>query len=226
MLSLLLSYRAVQIDCEMTLDAFRVFDYALNNSAIQRLANIYGLNIPAPAPPTSYVFPNTTETTSLVGIVPRMPVFNGAFGQNPTTAPSVGSYTNYGWIPFDPTDTSANQQLHQGLIVLNGSIRSYVDLATTSGPNSCGLVLPIIGGAGSGTQNQFTGQNTRGMTIEMVFKLTAVMSWSKLLDLGTGGYLDSMAISWNGWFTSSHSTSDAARYLSVLLLTCCIHCCC
>ena len=193
-----------------TFDAFRVYDYALNDTTVAKLAAIYGLNATVYTPPVSVPFANTTETTSLVGVVPRLPVFNAPFPQDPTGSVGLafGQQLNYQWLAFDPNDTPANQALHRGLISLNGSAGSFIDLTTATGPNSCGVVLPVVGGVGSGTQNGGNNPiNTRGMTVEMVFKLTAVMQWSKLIDIGTGGAgvnsgtgggLDTFAITWNG----------------------------
>jgi hypothetical protein len=115
--------------------------------------------------------------TALAGGNP--PVFNANFSSNPALLSSIGS-TNYIWAAYDNNDTSANQQLHQGLAVLNGGPLSWINISTTTGPNSCGLQIPTIGGPSSSTTSP-------GWSFEFVWKPTGqTNTWAKLLDLGNG----------------------------------------
>ena len=166
----------------VTVDAFRVYDYLLPATTIGALANAYGLNISQPAA-TSYPYQPTAETSSLLSLVPTAPIFNAAFGQNPTTNPAI-PYTNYQWAASDPTDSAQMRALHPGVILLNGNASSYINLQQSSGPNSCGLVVPIVGTAGSGTGS------SQGLSFEMVFKFPSaypIYQSSKVFDLGQGG---------------------------------------
>ena len=74
---------------------------------------------------------------------------------------------------------------------------------TATGANSAGVVLPMIGGAGSGTGA------TQGWSVDLVVKLTVSGGWSKLIDFGDGpfpsstspsGYttLNDLTITWDG----------------------------
>jgi hypothetical protein len=92
----------------------------------------------------------------------------------------------------DPLDSPALQALHTGLITTDS--QSYIDLNTVTGPNSIGLVMPLIGLAGSGA----TGTAAQGLTIELVCKFNVSETWSKLIDLATGAYIDSIDITWDG----------------------------
>ena len=76
------------------------------------------------------------------------------------------------------------QALHPGVVMLNGNASSYINLQQASGPQSCGLIVPIIGTAGSGTGS------SQGLSFEMVFKYPAaypLYQSSKVFDLGQGG---------------------------------------
>ena len=167
----------------VTVDAFRVYDYLLPAATVGALANAYGLNISQPAA-SSFAYPPTAETSALLSLVPTRPIFNAPFGQNPTSNNPAIPYTNYQWAPSDVTDSALLQALHPGVILLNGNASSYINLQQSSGPNSCGLVVPIIGTAGSGTGT------SQGLSFEMVFKLPSaypIYQSSKVFDLGQGG---------------------------------------
>ena len=160
-----------------------MYDYLVPAAIVSGLANAYGLNIPPPAAQASYAFPATAETTNMLAVVPRAPILNGAFAQNPTTAPGI-PYTNYVWQQTDGTDPQSIQQLHQGVLQLNGSNPSYVDLSTATGPQSCGLVLPLIGLPGSGVGT------SQGLSFEIVFKYPSsggMQQSSKIFDFAQGG---------------------------------------
>ena len=178
----------------ITLDAFRVYDYLLPAATVSNLANAYGLNIPTPSQ-TAFAFPSNAETTAIQSVVSTMPIFNAPFAQNPTMAPSVTSPTSYTWLQFDPLDTPAMQALHTGIISLNGSATSYVDLTTVFGPNSIGLLLPIIGLPGSGSPG-----TTQGMSVEVSVKVPSVnTAWwrPKIFDWGQGGGTDTFDLTFD-----------------------------
>ena len=167
----------------VTIDAFRVYDYLLPAATVQSLANAYGLLAPVSVQPTSYQYAPSTETTRLNSLVPTAPIFNANFAVNPTANLAI-PFTAYQWAAADPSDTPAMQALHPGVVLLNGSASSFINLQQASGPNSCGLVLPIIGTAGSGTGS------SQGLSFEMVFKFPVgytILQSSKLFDLGQGG---------------------------------------
>ena len=166
-----------------TFDAFRVYDYLLPAQTVQAIASAYGMYAPTPAP-TSYPYPASNEANAASRLVSTPPIFSATFSVNPTTNPAI-PYTNYQWAQADPTDYPALQAVHQGVLLFNGSLNSFVNLQQTSGPQSCGLILPIIGLAGSGTP----GVN-QGLTFEVVFKYPTGYTLSggeKLFDFGQGG---------------------------------------
>jgi hypothetical protein len=168
----------------VTIDAFRVYDYLLQPSVVASLASAYGLNLPTPAP-TSVTYPTNAEDTAVNAIVPTKPIFSAPFSVNPTSLPGVGLSINYGWIQADTVnDTTAVQAVHQGIAVFTGTPLSYVNLQQSTGPQSCGQILPIFGTAGSGVAG-----STQGLSFETVFKYwnTASPQSSKLWDFGQGG---------------------------------------
>ena len=169
-----------------TVDALRIYDYTLTQAQVTALANAYQLNIVQPTQ-TSYAFATSSETTQARALVPIAPIFNAVFSVNPNTATGISS-TAYTWLAADPADSPAAQQLHPGVIQLNGSPASYVNLQLATGPNSIGQVVPIVGlpGSGGGTSGQ-----AQGLSFEMTFKLPSAINStyqsSKLFDLGQGG---------------------------------------
>ena len=177
-----------------TFDAVRGYDYLLTTAQVQALATIYQLNIPTTAP-VSYNYGSAdAETVAMSKILSRPAVFNAPFASSPySAAATTSTAAGYTWMANDPTDTAADQAAHQGLVKLSGG---YIDLTTATGPNSVGLVLPVIGGVG------YAAGASQGLSIELVVKMTAVETWSKLIDLGTGSGLDSLAI---GWYSTTDS---------------------
>ena len=166
----------------VTVDALRVYDYLLTSTQVGQLAGAYGLNIPTTTP-TSYPYSTNAETSSLNALVTRAPVFAAVFAQNPTANPAI-PFTNYQWAASDPTDSAQMATLHPGVVILNGSASSYINLQLASGPQSCGLVLPIIGGTGSGSGSSL------GLSFEVAFKYplaTGLEQSGKIWDLGQGG---------------------------------------
>ena len=170
-------------DLAMSVDAFRIYNYTLSTTSVQSLAAIYGLNIPNPQWPIPANQPvqAVTETAIWQNAALQAPVFNAVFGQNP--AQYVGGTTSYTWMATDPSDNSSVAAYHNGIVMLN-TTTSVVDVTLVTGPNSIGLALPIIC------------TSTTGCSIELVVKLTQAMAWNKLINFGTGGYSDSLAITW------------------------------
>jgi len=167
-------------------DAFHIYNYIMTPQMVRSFANAYGCleNNPTPTPANNQPIPSSTETTNYVSAgIQTAPAFNGVFSSNP--ASFVGGRTDYQWLEYDSADSAANQALHRGLIRLNGSDVSYVDLAVATGPKSVGLVAPILGASGQ-------------LTIECVVKLGAVGDWQKLLQFANGPSKDSVLIGWNG----------------------------
>jgi len=126
----------------------------------------------------------------------KAPIFNAYFPTNPATI--VGATLNYTWSQIDPTDSAATAATHQGVVSLSGAPNSYIDVGTATGANSCGQVLPMIGGPGSGTGA------TQGWSVDMVVKLTASGGWAKLIDFGDGPFatgsstINDLTITWDG----------------------------
>ena len=132
------------------LDAFRVYDYALQQPTITSLANLY------------YVAPQAGDT-AVQGVLAgqRAPWLSLNF----SSAPAAG--TAWTWAGSDPTDSSSNQALHQGVAVLNGSQSSWINLNSSTGAQSAGVALPgVYGGAG---------YNGSGWSIELVVKFPTVV---------------------------------------------------
>jgi hypothetical protein len=151
-------------NAQVTIDAFRVYDYALSPALISSLASAYGLLNVATGTNVSATITASNEDTQVaaaLGSSNKAPIFSASFPSNPASL--VGGTTNYQWQATDPQDSAAVAAYHPGVIVLTGATNSYIDLTTTYGPQSCGLLLPVFGGAGSGT----FGTN-QGVSFEMV----------------------------------------------------------
>ena len=173
---------------QMTVDAFRVYDYALKAPVVAALANAYQMLDTTPVP-TSYAFPASTEHAAAVKLVPVAPIFESTFAYAPTTVPGI-SYTNWNWAAADSSDSPAIQALHPGVAMLNGSATSYINLQQSTGPQSCGLILPIFGLPGSGTRAPGAGQVLQGITFEASFKYPrgyTIQGGEKIFDFGQGG---------------------------------------
>ena len=177
----------------VTIDAFRVWDYALTGQFVQQLAAAYNLNIAAPANTTAQYADSTGEVAAATAAVApgKAAIFSATFPSNP--AQYVGGTTAYQWAAAEPLDSPSVASLHQGVVMLYGATNQYIDLSTTSGPQSCGLLLPVFGGPGSGTFG-----TTQGLTFELVVKFYVTELWAKLFNFGTGGGVDTMGITWNG----------------------------
>jgi len=177
---------------EIYLDAMRVYNYRLTQDKIARLAALYGCTqqivIETPVNNKAVNNGNDGEINMWNREGISAPVFNANFAVDPR--PFVGGAANYNWLAVDSNDTR-----HRGIIYLDGSENSFIDLMKSSGPNSVGLVIPTLFGAGSGNGA------SRGWTVEMVVKMPRhVNSYAKLINFANGGtsYFDSWAISWNG----------------------------
>jgi len=178
-------------------DAFRIYDYVITPLQVAAFASAYGCFeiVPVFTPTDNKQLPDRPETTNWqVANLPRGPVFNGVFADNP--APYVGGVTDYKWLDVDPSDDPQTQARHKGLLVFNGSDACFADLTRPTGPKSVGLVMPLVGGAGNGQGE------ARGITFEMVVKLTAVETWAKLFQMSSGPDLDSTVIGWRDRFNT------------------------
>ena len=164
------------------LDAFRVYDYVLSADTVSALASAYGLLSTPPAPAVSYSYPASAESSAMLAVVPTPPILDLDFSVNPAGLVPGIDYTTYSWLPSDASDPVAVQSLHSGLVQFNGS--NYIDLSVTTGPTSCGVLLPLFGLPGSGSGAQ------QGLSFEIVFKYPEVSGnggGDKLFDFGQGG---------------------------------------
>ena len=133
----------------------------------------------------------------------KAPIFNAYFPSDPTSlVGATATGLNYTWLASDPNDSTSVAAFHQGLVSLSGAPNAYIDVGTATGANSCGVVLPLIGGAGSGTGP------TQGWSVDLVVKLTGSSGgWSKLVDFGDGPFpsvdgsystTNDLTITWDG----------------------------
>ena len=131
-------------------------------------------------------------TASTTTLIPASAIwFSATFDTDPRgvgDVPPAGTAA-YGWQANDPSDIVAN--VHNGILILNGcngspcnSNGAWVNLSTSSGPNSIGQVMQNVGGLGTGSFDA----NTVGWSFEMTWKATQQVSWAKLMDLGVGYY--------------------------------------
>jgi len=110
-------------------DAVRIYDYAVSPAMVAQLANMYGLNMGIPTlppytPPPPINFAAAVEDTKVAAVVPRVAVLNCSFNVDPTPyVVTAGKSLNYMWAQVDPTDTAANQLLHQGVAILSGGFQ-------------------------------------------------------------------------------------------------------
>ena len=166
-----------------TYDSFRIYDYVLSATQVQQLAANYGL-LTIPPPPSNATFSSTgSGDAAAASIVPRAPVFQANFSQPPTSL--IGTASAWTWANSDPADSGNTATLHQGVAIFNGEPASYIDLTTTTGPNSCGYALPTFGGLGY----YGPGNPSQGWSVEVVAKLAAAdwssqNDWAKLLNWG------------------------------------------
>ena len=105
----------------------------------------------------------------------RAPIFSLNFSSDPSA--TVGSARAFTWALTDPADTSSSvSQFHQGVVLLNGSANSWVDLSSSTSANSAGATLPVFGG------------NNGSYSFEVVFKVPVQVTsatWPKIFFLGT-----------------------------------------
>ncbi len=87
-------------------------------------------------------------------------------------------------------------------MTLNG-VANFINLSTATGPNSCGLVLPLLGTATSSS-------TAPGWSFEFVWKpLGEQNTWAKLADFGNGassGYYPSSNDDWTLGFDGNDQT--------------------
>ena len=142
-----------------------------------------------------YNYALSAEQVNVRFLLPRFPIFDLSFSNDPRLQlPQYGPQT-YSWAEFDPRDNYANNSLyHGGHLVLTGSRtpHSYVNLSTPIGPSSVGVVLPRIGG-----ESQGTGGTIPGWSWELIVKVNSQESWAKLLDWGNGPGQDNVVFGYN-----------------------------
>ena len=157
-------------------DTFNVYNVALSQSQVASLFSTSSGGLTAVACTTPY-------TSS---VIPSTALFYAAtFDSDPRLLPSVGSYPTYGWMLTDSSDSTDDQNKHQGLLLLNGTnpVNGFVNLAQTSGPNSISTTaMGLFGGIGTGAVSDVT----LGWTIEVTFKPFKQANYAKLYDLGNG----------------------------------------
>jgi len=186
----------------MLLDMYRVYDYAFTEAQVRASVEQYGMYgrtlPPSPITNVSLEWDATDESRAAAAAVSRAPVFNAYFPVNPTTRVSPQGLA-YTWLPSDPTDSANDQLKHRGIVQLTGDSNCYVDVTTNAGPNSAGVVLPIIGGPGSGTGDR------AGWSFELVFKVQVMTSWVKLFNFGNGPEVNNIILGVDGTDSSTMS---------------------
>ena len=203
---------------QAVVDSIRIYDYALSSTQAVALASLYALQTPPTSTglnPTSYPpagstasgFTQPSSGESALGTslgFGFQPVFNAAFQSNPAVL--VGGTTGYTWLQQDPSDVATGvQSYHQGVVTMNATSSSFIDLVQVTGPNSIGQTLPILFGTSLGSGASY------GWTIDIVVKPLSVQSWSKFFDLGTGAYIDSLYLGWQG----GNNLWELAQYITV-----------
>ena len=146
------------------------------------------------------------------------------FSNDPRPSAGGASSADYGWL--QSVDTNAAQAtLHQGILSLGGGPGTanalptngpFVNLSTTSGPNTIGMVLPSnIGGSGPGSASM----GTAGWSFELVFQPTLQQVWAKIFDIGNpqinGICRDDLLFGWNGGsmqWTFTYCDSNGFQY--------------
>ena len=123
----------------LTIDAFRIFDYALTQAQVQKLAAVYNLYAVPPA------FNATLGDNAVSGLLAsanaRAPIFSLNFTTSP--APTVGSARLFNWQATDPADlVTGVSAYHTGVVLLDGTTNSWVDLSSSTSANSAGATLP------------------------------------------------------------------------------------
>ena len=137
-----------------------------------------------------YNYALSAEQVNVRYLLPRFPVFDLSFSNDPRLMLPQYAPHSYTWQDYDPTDNYANNSLyHGGHLVLSGSRNphSFVNLSTPIGPNSVGVVLPRIGG-----DSQGTGGTTPGWSFEFIVKINSQEAWAKLIDWGNGPDADNI----------------------------------
>ena len=174
------------------MDAFRIYDSALNAAQVsalyaQQMAACSSAVTFTSSPASVNTFPNTMSSAT----APLAPILTLNFSTDPSVY-ALPDAASYGWVAQDNGDAACGiNAYHQGVLVLEGSPDqtelysdfSYVNLSTPTGPNGVGVTAPVLGGSGYGSGNAALG--TAGLTFEMTFKPALMEEWGKLLDLGT-----------------------------------------
>ena len=158
------------------IDTFRIYDKALTGAQVTTLYQ--GEMGGCPVPTQSTTINNVVPTPN---ILPRTAtgtvsaIYSLTFDQNPCTG-AAGS-CSYGWELTSSSDSPTLQNVHRGMLTLNG-VQQWADLTQTSGPYSVSsTAFPQLGGVPSTTNP--------GWSFELVMKLGVQENWGKILDLGS-----------------------------------------
>ena len=174
---------------------------------------------------------NTTPYSSFEGAIDSLSLYNtplppesilahylvnpaAYFELNFNLDPRINYITNsttasplYNWLNYDPLDSPLPTKYnhHQGMIQLVQSAAQYqwIDLNKATGPNSAGVLIPVIGGASSSVQYS----SAPGWSFEIVFKAGSRTSWAKMFCMGNAAYVDNILIGWDGEFTTNLTIS-------------------
>ena len=124
----------------------------------------------------------TTQVSSPANSTAPVPLFDASFSADPRSAAGGASVANYGWVAQDADDATCGLTAHTGLLQVNGQYTpapagNYVNLSASSGPQSVGQVLPIIGGASVGSGE------SAGWSFELTFKAQTAYRWAKIFDI-------------------------------------------
>ena len=149
----------------------------------------------------SFTFYNYALAAKQVAVhyqVPRVPIFDLAFGSDPRPlAGTTSSAASYSWS----AQPSSSDAYHVNVLQL--STNQYVNLATATGANSVATVLPTFGGAGSGNSSSiYNPQLTAGWTFETTIQITTATANAAIFDLARTGDVDEVELE----FGSSSST--------------------
>jgi hypothetical protein len=93
------------------------------------------------------------------------PVYALNFTSNPASLTGA-TLPGYNWALSDPTDNSLVSPYHSGVVILNGSTNSYVDLNSLTTQNSAGSVLPVIGGVANSWTFEVSTKNRTTSTVQ------------------------------------------------------------
>jgi hypothetical protein len=121
----------------------------------------------------------------------RPPIFDIAFAENPSQITGITN-PSYGFVLTDQEDVNAGiANYRKGLLTFDAASSQYIDLNTNTGSNSLGTVVPTLGGAGYGTDMNFTYNGfTAGWTFECLVKFTQLTANGRVYSFSDGGAND------------------------------------